>query len=120
MRFASSFEGVDVDRELREGDELAAGFVVLDVPGHSAGHVAFWRPSDRVLIAGDVLFHLDPWTLRPRLREPLRIVTTSPARNRDSIRRLAALEPDVVAFGHGPVLRDAAPVLARFAAGVLK
>jgi glyoxylase-like metal-dependent hydrolase (beta-lactamase superfamily II) len=47
-------------------------------------------------------------------------VTTSPARNRDSIRRLAALEPDVVAFGHGPVLRDAAPVLVRFAAGVLK
>jgi glyoxylase-like metal-dependent hydrolase (beta-lactamase superfamily II) len=37
MRFAFTFGGVDVDRELREGDELAAGFVVLDVPGHSPG-----------------------------------------------------------------------------------
>ena len=116
MRFASTFSGVDVDRELREGDELAAGFVVLDAPGHSPGHVAYWRAADRVLIAGDVLFHLDPWTLRPRLREPFSVVTVSPARNRESIRRLAALEPDVVAFGHGPVLRDAASKLAAFAA----
>jgi glyoxylase-like metal-dependent hydrolase (beta-lactamase superfamily II) len=116
MRFASTFSGVDVARELREGDELAAGFVVLDAPGHSPGHVAFWRAADRVLIAGDVWFHLDPWTLRPKLREPFGIVTISPARNRESIRRLTALEPDVVAFGHGPVLRDAAPKLAAFAA----
>jgi len=116
MRFASTFSGVDVARELRDGDELAAGFVVLDVPGHSPGHVAFWREADRVLIAGDVVFHLDPWTLRPKLREPLRLVTVDPARNRRSILRLAALEPDVVAFGHGPVLRDAAPRLAALAA----
>jgi len=118
MRFASSFSGVDVDRELREGDELGAGFVVLDVPGHSPGHVAFWRDADRVLLAGDVLFHIDPWTLRPKLREPFDLLTFDPARNRASIRRLAALEPDVVAFGHGPVLRDAAPPLAALAARV--
>ncbi len=115
LRFASTFDGVDVARELREGDELAAGFVVLDVPGHSPGHLAFWRPADRVLIAGDVWFHVDPWTLRPKLREPFRLLTADPARNRDAIRRLAALEPDVVAFGHGPVLHDAATTLARFA-----
>src|SRR5581483_7843456 len=34
-----------VDRALREGDDVA-GFSVLDVPGHSAGHVAFWREAD--------------------------------------------------------------------------
>ena len=38
-----------------EGDEVGPGFVVLDVPGHSPGHIAFWRESDRTLIAGDVL-----------------------------------------------------------------
>ncbi len=43
-----------VVRLLREGDEVA-GFVVLDVPGHSPGHIAFWRAEDRVLILGDVL-----------------------------------------------------------------
>lgn len=115
LRFASTFDGVDVARELREGDELAAGFVVLEVPGHAPGHLAFWRAADRVLIAGDVWFNVNPWNLRAGLREPLRILTADPARNRLAIGRLAALEPDVVAFGHGPVLRDAAAVVGRFA-----
>src|SRR5918911_1726639 len=34
--------GHPVDRALREGDEIA-GFQVLSTPGHSAGHVVFWR-----------------------------------------------------------------------------
>jgi hydroxyacylglutathione hydrolase len=34
-----------VARRLVEGDEVA-GFTVLEVPGHSAGHVAYWRESD--------------------------------------------------------------------------
>jgi glyoxylase-like metal-dependent hydrolase (beta-lactamase superfamily II) len=53
--------GHPVDRVLNEGDEVA-GFQVIDVPGHSAGHVAFWRDSDGVLILGDVLAKvlLDP------------------------------------------------------------
>ena len=42
--------GHPVDRKLNEGDEVA-GFKVIDVPGHSAGHVAFWRESDGVLVA---------------------------------------------------------------------
>ncbi len=43
-----------VDRALAEGDEVA-GFRVLDTPGHSPGHVAYWRESDGVLICGDVM-----------------------------------------------------------------
>src|SRR5436853_3287549 len=46
--------GHPVDRALHEGDEVA-GFQVLEVPGHSAGHLAYWRESDRTLILGDVL-----------------------------------------------------------------
>ena len=57
--------GHPVDRKLAEGD-LVAGFEVIEVPGHSAGHVAFWRESDGVLIVGDVLCNMDtpdrdPW-----------------------------------------------------------
>jgi hydroxyacylglutathione hydrolase len=94
-----------VERRLHEGDEVA-GFSVLDVPGHSPGHVAYWRESDRTLICGDVLFNLSLPTLRPGLREPYRAVTPDPARNRDSARRLAELRPELVLFGHGPPLRD--------------
>ncbi len=96
-----------VDRRLVEGDDVA-GFRVLDVPGHSAGHVAFWREDDGVLIVGDVLNGADPLTAMPGLREPKWFFTPDPAKNRESIRKLGALEPKVVAFGHGPVCRDTA------------
>jgi glyoxylase-like metal-dependent hydrolase (beta-lactamase superfamily II) len=94
------------DRALREGDEVA-GFKVLDAPGHSPGHLAYWRESDRALILGDVLFGLHPLTGLPQLREPPDFFTPDPAQNRESARRLAALEPALVCFGHGPPLRDA-------------
>jgi len=97
--------GHPVARRLAEGDEVG-GFTVLDAPGHSAGHVAFWRESDRALVIGDVLNSADVFTGIPGLREPKPYFTPDPARNRESARRLAALEPAVVCFGHGPPLRD--------------
>lgn len=97
--------GHPVDRVLQEGDEVG-GFTVLHVPGHSAGHVAFWRESDRALVLGDVCFGLHPNTGVPGLHEPPTVFTPDPAQNRESARRLAALEPELVCFGHGPPLRD--------------
>jgi glyoxylase-like metal-dependent hydrolase (beta-lactamase superfamily II) len=94
-----------VARALREGDEVA-GFTVLETPGHSRGHVAYWRESDRVLILGDVLNNVNVMTGVPGLHEPPRVFTPDPARNRESARRLAALEPALVCFGHGAPLRD--------------
>jgi hydroxyacylglutathione hydrolase len=99
--------GRRVDRILREGDEVA-GFKVLDSPGHSAGHVSYWRESDRVLVLGDVLNNMDVITAVPGLREPKPFLTPDPAENRRSIRKLAALQPSLVLFGHGAPLRDAA------------
>jgi hydroxyacylglutathione hydrolase len=103
-----------VARRLQEGD-VVAGFEVLHVPGHSAGHVAFWRESDRALILGDVFTNIDTITGVPGLHEPKSFFTPDPARNRESARRLAALEPELVCFGHGRPLRDPAK-LSAFAA----
>jgi hydroxyacylglutathione hydrolase len=94
-----------VARVLKEGDEVA-GFVVLETPGHSPGHVAFWRESDRVLVLGDVLTNVHVLSGRTGLHEPLAAFTPDPARNRASARRLAALRPQLACFGHGPPLRD--------------
>jgi hydroxyacylglutathione hydrolase len=105
-----------VARALQEGDEVA-GFTVLEVPGHSRGHVAYWRPADRVLILGDVLNGMNLMTGRRGLQEPPTIFTPDPPRNRQSARRLAALEPELVCFGHGPPLRDPR-ALSDFAAGL--
>jgi len=97
--------GHPVDRALHEGDEIA-GFRVLDTPGHSAGHVSYWRESDRVLILGDVLNNMDVITGIPGLRLPKSFLTPDPERNRASAKRLGELEPSLVLFGHGAPLRD--------------
>lgn len=94
-----------VSRALGEGDEVA-GFAVLETPGHSAGHVSFWRESDRTLIVGDVLGNMHFITGVPGLHLPPDLFTPDPARNRASARRLAELRPALACFGHGAPLRD--------------
>jgi glyoxylase-like metal-dependent hydrolase (beta-lactamase superfamily II) len=103
-----------VARTLVEGDEIA-GFRVLTTPGHTPGHLSFYREHDRVLILGDVLFNRHPGTLRAGLVEPIAFATCDRSLNRQSIRKIAGLEPEVVCFGHGAPLRDPAR-LAAFAA----
>jgi glyoxylase-like metal-dependent hydrolase (beta-lactamase superfamily II) len=105
-----------VARALKEGDEVA-GFTVLETPGHSRGHVSFWRESDRVLIVGDVLGSINFITGIPGLNTPPDLFTPDPARNRASARRLAELKPALACFGHGAPLRDP-DKLAKFVAGL--
>lgn len=107
LELTAKFTPVPIARRLNEGDEVA-GFTVLDTPGHSPGHISFWRESDRTLICGDVWFNMNVLTLRPGLRAPLGLPTVDPARNRQSMERLAALRPETVGFGHGPVMTGAA------------
>jgi glyoxylase-like metal-dependent hydrolase (beta-lactamase superfamily II) len=92
--------GHPVARRLHEGDEIGHGFVVLDTPGHSLGHIALWRPTDRTLILGDVFFNIR------KPSSPPRILTMDPELNRASMARLAELRPALTLFGHGAPLRD--------------
>lgn len=94
-----------VDRPLREGDAVGS-FTTLFTPGHSAGHVSFWRESDRVLVVGDVFNNQDPLLAIPGLRMPKDFFTPDPATNRASAKKLGELEPSLVLFGHGAPLRD--------------
>lgn len=97
--------GHPVDRVLREGD-LVAGFEVIETPGHTPGHLSLWRASDGVVILGDVASHRNPLALRRGLHPSSRLFTVDRAENLRSIRRIAALRPRLVCFGHGPPLRD--------------
>ena len=104
-----------VARALKEGDEVA-GFTVLDVPGHSPGHIAYWRESDKTLVCGDVMWGYNPFTFMGGVMEPFHAVSPDWKQNQESARRLAALQPELVCFGHGKPLRDPA----KFAAAVGK
>ncbi len=79
----------------------------VPTPGHSPGHVAFFRRGDRVLIAGDACLTrniFSPWDLltgRQRLALPPYISCWDWRRTRESVAMLAGLEPHVLACGHG-------------------
>ena len=99
--------GHPVERRLREGDEVG-GFTVIDAPGHTPGQVAYWRDRDRILILGDVAMNMNMFTMRAGLHWSIGLFTHNREQNRESARKLAALQPSIVCFGHGPVLRDGA------------
>jgi glyoxylase-like metal-dependent hydrolase (beta-lactamase superfamily II) len=93
-----------VDRVLNDGDVIA-GFRVIHAPGHTPGHVIYFRDADRVAIVGDVLTNISFTKMRPGLRLPPSAFCSDPRENIRSVEKLAALKPSLVLFGHGPPLR---------------
>ena len=56
---AARFGGVDLG--LGDGDSVRLGkarALAIEVPGHTAGHIAFWFEAEDLLFAGDTLFAL--------------------------------------------------------------
>ena len=50
-----------LDQAVREGDEVVLGTAraqVIETPGHTVGHIAFFFPDGDVLVCGDTLFSL--------------------------------------------------------------
>ncbi|MCP9494689.1 MAG: MBL fold metallo-hydrolase [Pyrinomonadaceae bacterium MAG19_C2-C3] len=97
-------------------------WVYLHTPGHTAGHISLFRERDRVLITGDALATVNQeslvtlTTLKRELRCPPAPLTTDWDAAQASINRLAALQPSVIAAGHGlPIDETAAARLERFA-----
>jgi glyoxylase-like metal-dependent hydrolase (beta-lactamase superfamily II) len=94
-----------VAKRLREGDKVGT-FTVVETPGHTAGHISYWREADRTLILGDVVANLHIWTGIPMLREPEHVFSLDASMNRRSARRIIELNPSLVCFGHGPPMRN--------------
>jgi glyoxylase-like metal-dependent hydrolase (beta-lactamase superfamily II) len=79
----------------------------IPTPGHSAGHVSLFRDRDRTLIAGDAVTTTKQESAlavaiqRLELHGPPAYFTQDWQSAADSVGRLAALEPEVLAAGHG-------------------
>lgn len=96
-------KGHPVSQTLKEGDQIG-GFTVVETPGHSSGHISFFREKDGVLIVGDVMTNMNLLTTKVGLHQPPNLFTTNQETNRKSILKLASLKPKILCFGHGPVL----------------
>ena len=98
-------------RPAGDGDEVF-GLQVVDTPGHTLGHIAVFDPDSGVLVAGDALTN----TVDEVLAGAHPDATEDKAAAADSVRKLAALRPQVILVGHGPpVEREAAAQLRRLA-----
>lgn len=107
-RFQQHFwagEGHKVSRILKEGDTVGS-FTVIETPGHSPGHISFFREEDRVLILGDVLVNMNLVTTVAGLSHPPDLFTKDKKLNMKSIQKIYNLKPQIICFGHGPVLYD--------------
>lgn len=101
---------VKIAGTVSEGDEIA-GFRVIHFPGHAPGLIGLWRESDRLAIVSDVVYFVDSARLRPlphgEASVPHPAWGWDHAKARESVRKLAALEPAVVCAGHEEPLRGA-------------
>jgi len=51
----------DVDETVGEGDTVRVGSLVgrvIDTPGHTAGHISYFFPADKLAFVGDTLFSI--------------------------------------------------------------
>jgi len=96
-------EGNKVGSVLKENDCLGE-FRVIETPGHSSGHLSFFREKDGVLIVGDVVTNMNLLTTIQGLHLPPNLFTKDREENIKSLKKLASLEPKILCFGHGSVL----------------
>ena len=98
------------------------GWECIPTPGHTPGHVSFFRSSDRVLITGDAVVTLRVNSVsglvlqRQGLSGPPWYTSWNRRAAQASVGTLARLEPAVLGGGHGlPITTGAADALRAFA-----
>lgn len=99
---------VKIAGTVAEGDDVA-GFRVIHFPGHAPGLIGLWRERDRVALVSDVVYFVDSARLKPlpegEASVPHPAWAWDHAKAKESVRKLAALEPAVVGAGHAEPLR---------------
>ncbi|MDQ1147461.1 glyoxylase-like metal-dependent hydrolase (beta-lactamase superfamily II) [Bacillus sp. SORGH_AS 510] len=79
----------------------------IHTPGHTPGHVSFFREQDRTLIAGDAFVTVKQESLfkvmtqTKEISGPPKYYTTDWNAAYESVRKLEALKPQVAITGHG-------------------
>ena len=83
-----------VDDTLREGDTVKLGKLsanVIETPGHTLGHIAYWFRADKLAFVGDTLFSIGCG----------RVIEGTPAQMWDSLKKLRDLPEDTQIYcGH--------------------
>lgn len=129
MLSASSFKEAARAFDPGAGVPFLPDWECIPTPGHTPGHMSFFRPGDRVLITGDAVVNVNLnslwgfllWSLgrnKQRLSGPPWYTTWNWRAAKQSVTTLVQLEPRVLASGHGLPMSSSgtAPALRAFAA----
>jgi glyoxylase-like metal-dependent hydrolase (beta-lactamase superfamily II) len=120
----SSMENIATAFDPRAGVPGLPDWRCVPTPGHTPGHVAFFRDTDRVLITGDAVLTVNLNSLRDfvlskhTIAGPPYISTWDWPTAAQSVAALARLEPQVLAPGHGAPMTTAAAGLRAFSASL--
>ncbi len=83
-----------VDVQVGEGDSVSAGDLsarVIETPGHTLGHIAYWFDQERIVFVGDTLFSIGCG----------RVIEGTPEMMWQSLLKLRALPDDTAIYcGH--------------------
>jgi glyoxylase-like metal-dependent hydrolase (beta-lactamase superfamily II) len=90
------------DETVSDGDALHVGGLTLRMvhsPGHTAGHLSPFLEEGRVLFAGDNVLGMGTTVVPPPPHGDMQQYI-------ESLRKMQALEADVMCCGHGPAVRE--------------
>jgi glyoxylase-like metal-dependent hydrolase (beta-lactamase superfamily II) len=107
--------GIDVAGSVQKlpdnGDiPFMEGWKWIHTPGHTPGHVSFFREKDRILIAGDAFVTVKQESLyrvivqKKEISGPPRYFTMDWEAAQESVGKIAALNPKSSVTGHGEVI----------------
>jgi len=90
------------------------GWKWYHTPGHTPGHVSFFRETDRLLLAGDAFITVRADSFykvlvnKEEVNGPPRYLTTDWNAAKKSVELLASLNPEVAVTGHGAAMHGEA------------
>lgn len=85
----------------------------IHTPGHTPGHVSFWRERDAALVVGDAFITTNQesvyavLTQKPEMHGPPMYYTQNWEQAERAVETLAALNPELAVTGHGHAMRGA-------------
>ncbi|MBI5241555.1 MAG: MBL fold metallo-hydrolase [Elusimicrobia bacterium] len=101
LRLRWPYRPLEVVVPIDEGETLRPlpQWQVLRLPGHTPGSIGLFQPGEKALLCGDALNNR-----HGRLAVPGDVHCDDPVQARESARKIAALDLEVLACGHGPVV----------------
>ena len=95
----ASDTGFNVDLKLKDREALpyCGGIQFIHVPGHTAGNICLYLPTEALLILGDTLFADEEGNLSP----PPDHYSVNPEMSKKELKRLLKLDFDKIIVSHG-------------------